>query len=180
MKRNHVDHDAFDEVMRRRNSDMMILTTAVGAERAGCLVGFHSQCSIEPLRYAVWLSKANHTCRLALRSSYFGLHFLRRDDRGLAEVFGTMCSDEVDKFVLAGSHPGPLEVPVLDGCDSWIIARRTSFLEEGSDHICFIMEPVEASAGAAAYPLRFMDVADLAPGHEAEDRTARRQSGSTI
>lgn len=30
-----------------------------GRERAGCLVGFASQCSLRPVRFAVWLSEAN-------------------------------------------------------------------------------------------------------------------------
>jgi flavin reductase (DIM6/NTAB) family NADH-FMN oxidoreductase RutF len=169
-----VDRDAFDEVMQRRNTDMMIMTTAVSGQRAGCLVGFHSQCSIDPDRYAVWLSKANHTCQLALRATHFGLHFLDRRHFRLAEIFGTLCSDEVDKFALTSVHEGPHGVPVLDECTDWIVARRTAFLEEGSDHICFITEPVEAAAGSGREPLRFADVASLTAGHEAEDRSARR------
>jgi flavin reductase (DIM6/NTAB) family NADH-FMN oxidoreductase RutF len=171
-----MDRDVFDEVMRRRNTDMMIMTTAVAGERAGCLVGFHSQCSIEPDRYAVWLSKANHTCRLALRATHFGLHFLDRRHRDLAEIFGTLCSEEVDKFALTATHDGPHGVPVLDACPDWVVTRRTAFLEEGSDHICFISEPVDASAGPVGDPLRFADVAALTPGHEAEDRSARRDA----
>ena len=31
---------------------MVVVTTAQGDERAGCLVGFHAQSSIEPPRYA--------------------------------------------------------------------------------------------------------------------------------
>ena len=35
---------------------MVVVTVAVGDERDGCLVGFHSQSSIDPRRYVVWLS----------------------------------------------------------------------------------------------------------------------------
>jgi flavin reductase (DIM6/NTAB) family NADH-FMN oxidoreductase RutF len=171
-----VDRDAFDAVMRRRNPDMVVVTVAVGDERAGCLIGFHSQCSIEPDRYALWLSKANHTCRLALRATHFGLHFLAEDQHDVAEVFGTLCSDEVDKFARVPTSVGPHGIPLLDDCRSWLVARRTAFLEEGSDHICFVAEPVAASAGDERAPLRFHDVADLVPGHDAEDRSARHQS----
>lgn len=164
--------------MQRRNTDMMIMTTAVAGHRAGCLVGFHSQCSIEPDRYAVWLSKANHTCQLALRATHFGLHFLDRRHVRLAEIFGTLCSEEVDKFALTSVHEGPEGVPVLDDCDDRIIARRTAFLEEGSDHICFITEPVAATAGVRREPLRFADVANLTAGHGAEERSARRGTSS--
>jgi flavin reductase (DIM6/NTAB) family NADH-FMN oxidoreductase RutF len=171
-----VEREVFDRVMRGRNPDMLIVTTAVGEQRAGCLVGFHSQCSIEPDRYAVWLSKANHTCQLALRATHFGLHFLRSDHGRLAEIFGTMCGGEVDKFTLAPAHPGPFDVPLIEACRDWVVARRTAFLEEGSDHICFIVEPVEACAGEPSSPLRLHEVAHLTPGHDAEERTAREST----
>ncbi|MFE2251449.1 flavin reductase, partial [Streptomyces lavendulae] len=35
---------------------VVAVAVAVGAERAGCLVGFASQCSIDPPRFIVWLS----------------------------------------------------------------------------------------------------------------------------
>ena len=40
------------------------------------MVGFHSQCSVDPGRFAVWLSKANHTYGVALRAEVFAVHFL--------------------------------------------------------------------------------------------------------
>ena len=160
--------------MRVRNPDMLIVTTAVGPQRAGCLVGFHSQCSIEPDRYAVWLSKANHTCQLALRATHFGLHFLRHDHGTAWPRSSARCvAVRSTSSRSAPAHTGPFDVPIIDACSDWVVARRTAFLEEGSDHICFIVEPVEASAGEPSGPLRFEDVADLTPGHDAEERTAR-------
>jgi hypothetical protein len=44
--------------------------------------------SMGPERYCVWLSKANHTYRVALRSTHLAVHFLTAADRGLAERFG--------------------------------------------------------------------------------------------
>ena len=60
---------------------LVVITAADGAERAGCLVGFHSQCSIGPDRYAVWLSKANHTYRVGMLAEVFAVHFLGAEDR---------------------------------------------------------------------------------------------------
>ena len=39
---------AFDRLMADADPAMIVLTTAAAGERAGCLVGFHSQISIEP------------------------------------------------------------------------------------------------------------------------------------
>jgi flavin reductase (DIM6/NTAB) family NADH-FMN oxidoreductase RutF len=164
-----MDDDALDVLMRRRDTTMIVVTAAADGERAGCLVGFHAQCSITPLRYAIWLSKANHTCRVAFRATHFGIHFLGRADRELAEVFGTLTGDDTDKFARCAHRDGPHGVPLLDACADRMVVRRTAFLEEGSDHICFVTEPVEATAAPSGEPLRFRDVEDLEPGHPAED-----------
>jgi flavin reductase (DIM6/NTAB) family NADH-FMN oxidoreductase RutF len=45
---------------------LIVVTTADERERAGCLVGFRVQSSIEPQRYRVLLSKASYTYPVAL------------------------------------------------------------------------------------------------------------------
>jgi len=60
---------------------LVVVTVTNGRERGGCVVGFHCQCSIEPGRFAIWLSKANHTYRVALQDERFAVHFLTEDDR---------------------------------------------------------------------------------------------------
>ena len=62
-----------DDVVEHVDQALIVVTTAANDQRSGCLVGFHTQCSIEPFRYAVWLSKANLTYRVALFA-----HALRR------------------------------------------------------------------------------------------------------
>ena len=55
---------------------MYVVTAAAARERAGCLVGFAGQCSIEPERHMVWISKANHTYRVATAAGHLGVHLL--------------------------------------------------------------------------------------------------------
>ncbi len=43
-------HD-FTTLMAALDSPLIVVTTADERERAGCLVGFHGQSSIEPQRY---------------------------------------------------------------------------------------------------------------------------------
>ena len=62
------------------DAPLVVVTAASGDQRAGCVVGFHSQCSIEPPRYAVWLSKANRTYRVALFATHVALHVLGTED----------------------------------------------------------------------------------------------------
>src|SRR5699024_8204126 len=87
-----------DALLESADAPLIVVTTAAAGERAGCLVGLHSQASISPQRYCFWLSKANHTYRVALRSEHFAVHFLTSIDEGLARLFGSRSGSETDKF----------------------------------------------------------------------------------
>jgi flavin reductase (DIM6/NTAB) family NADH-FMN oxidoreductase RutF len=162
--------DAFAAIMQSRDADLIVVTTAEAGERAGCLVGFHTQSSMGPERYCVWLSKANHTYRVAQRSTHLAIHFLTAADRGLAERFGTLTGDRTDKFAGLAVAPGPAGVPVLADCPHWLAVRRTALLDEGGDHACVITEPLAAHSGGPFRPLRLSDVGHLVPGHGSTER----------
>jgi flavin reductase (DIM6/NTAB) family NADH-FMN oxidoreductase RutF len=161
---------AFDTIMTTMSSPMVVVTTVMGDERAGCLVGFHAQASIEPAHYSVWLSKANHTYRVAIRASHLAIHFLTSHDRDLARVFGSESGDDLDKFDLCDTEPGPHGVPLLSRCANRLVARRVALLDAGGDHVCVLAEPIDVRASASFTPLRLADVRDLDAGHPAEDR----------
>lgn len=160
----------FSEVVADLDPPMAVVTTVAKDERAGCLVGFHSQCSTDPVRYVVWLSKANHTYRVALRSEIVVVHFLDRSQHDLAELFGGRSGDEVDKFERCQWSPGPEGLPVLDDCPNHFIARRTALLDEGGDHVCVVVEPIAASSDGSLDALRLSDAVDIRPGHETDER----------
>src|SRR3954466_13676483 len=77
---------------------LVVVTVSDGKERSGCLVGFSTQCSIDPGRFAIWVSKANHTFRVGMEADAFAVHFLTEADRPVAELFGGETDDRVDKF----------------------------------------------------------------------------------
>jgi flavin reductase (DIM6/NTAB) family NADH-FMN oxidoreductase RutF len=164
---------AFDELMTRLDHPMAVVTAVSGRQRAGCLVGFHAQCGIESPEYAVWISKANHTYTIAALADTFAVHFLGRDDRDLAELFGTTTGDEVDKFERCAWVRGPGGVPVLDQVENRFVGRRTAFLDAGSDHIAVVLAPIEASSGTGDL-LWFGEVVDLDAGHSATERQRPR------
>jgi flavin reductase (DIM6/NTAB) family NADH-FMN oxidoreductase RutF len=149
---------------------MIIVTTATETERGGCLVGFHAQSSIEPQRYSIWLSKANHTYRLALRATHFGLHYLTNQDMQLAELFGTLSGDDLDKFERTPHTLANGQVPVLDACANRLVAKKVAILDEGGDHVCISTEPISAQANADYQPMRLSSVVHLSAGHTNEER----------
>ncbi|WP_329274784.1 flavin reductase family protein [Streptomyces sp. NBC_00691] len=154
--------DAFD-------GPMYVVTVASGGQRAGCLVGFASQCSIDPPRFAVWLSVANHTYRVACTAEHLTVHLLHRDDRALAELFGEETGDRVDKFATIDWRPGVGDSPVLDELRTWFTGRIEGRIE-GGDHVGFLLAPVDVCPPAAGPPpvlLRYRELRDLDPGHPA-------------
>ena len=161
--------EAFDELIARADPAMVIVTTIAGDERSGCLVGFHCQCSIEPRRYAVWISRANHTFAVAAHARVFGVHFVPHERRDLAELFGGETGDEVDKLARCEWTAGPGGVPLIDGCPDRFVGELVEWVESDADHACVVMAPVEAAVGAAAGRLHLGDVTDVDPGHEADE-----------
>jgi flavin reductase (DIM6/NTAB) family NADH-FMN oxidoreductase RutF len=166
----HMNTDAFDELMSSLDPPLIVVTTAVGDERGGCLVGFHAQSSIDPGRYCIWLSKANHTYRLALRATHLGIHFLAEDQLPLAERFGTLSGDDVDKFDGLSTKVGASETPLLTDAPNRLVVRRVALLDEGADHVCVTTEPITAETSGSFRPLRLSAAANLLPGHDNEER----------
>lgn len=165
-----MNRESFDALVGSADPAMIVVTTSAAGEDAGCMVGFHTQCSIEPRRYAVWLSKANHTYRVALRADHAAVHFLTADDRDLATLFGSVSGDDADKFTRCEWTRHDSGVPLLDRCPNRIVASRVALLDEGSDHVCLVLEPVEASSAGDFDPLRLTRVEDLDPGHTNDER----------
>ncbi|WKV70790.1 flavin reductase family protein [Streptomyces sp. PCS3-D2] len=158
--------DAFTDVL---DYPVYVVTAAAGERRAGCLVGFASQCSIDPPRFMVWLSKANHTYTVARTASHLAVHALREDQKRTAELFGGRTGDDTDKFAhLAWRRSAHTPAPILADAAAWFVGRiegRT----DGGDHTGFLLAPVEAGPPGPERPplLLLSDVADLAPGHPA-------------
>lgn len=161
--------DALSRITAALDYPMLVVTTASGGERSGCLVGFHTQCSIDPPRFLVCISKANHTFALARRAGTLVMHFLTDDDLELAKLFGEETGDEVDKFALYDWRPGPDGVPVLAGVSGWLAARVLDRLDAG-DHLALLVEPFAGEAGEPGErprQLGFQDVREMEPGHPA-------------
>ncbi|MCX4775936.1 flavin reductase family protein [Streptomyces sp. NBC_01264] len=137
-------------------------------ERAGCLAGFASECSIRPPRFLVWLSTLNHTYRVVCGASHLAVHVLGRDQRELAELFGSETGDRTDKFARAEWVPSADGSPLLTGAPAWFVGRIEARVD-GGDHTGFLLAPTEASPALRDVPelLRYGDVREIAPGHPA-------------
>lgn len=160
--------DAYERVIEPVDPVAVIVTCASGGDKAGCLVTFSVPCSIDPPRYAVWLSHRNHTYRVALEADELIVHMLTHADLPLAELFGGVSGMSEDKFarVPCSDHGGTPLLPVGGG---WLAGRILSRVpgqqETGGDHTCFVLAPTAAEdVNRSGRPLRLSDVRHIQPG----------------
>src|SRR5215211_1057835 len=111
--------EVFESLVGELEYPMLIVTAAAAGERAGCLIGFATQTSIEPGHYLVCISEKNRTHRVAARAEILAVHFLRSDQGDLAELFGGETGDEIDKFERCDWHEGPGAAPIVEACGNW-------------------------------------------------------------
>ncbi|MBA2522752.1 MAG: flavin reductase [Solirubrobacterales bacterium] len=157
---------AFNDLVGELDYAMLVVTVSAGGERGGCLVGFATQTSISPPRFAICLSDKNRTYRLARGAGYIGVHFLAADDEDLAELFGAETGDEIDKFARVAWTPGPDGAPLLDRCLNRFVGRIVDDRPVG-DHHWFLLAPVLAEHAERLRPFPFHRAKRLEPGHEA-------------
>jgi flavin reductase (DIM6/NTAB) family NADH-FMN oxidoreductase RutF len=158
--------EAFDELVGSLDYPMFIATVRGEEERAGCLVGFATQCSIDPPRFLLCLSDKNRTCRVAAGTEAVAVHCVPSSAVKLAELFGGETGDEVDKFERCAWHEGPRGLPILDECENWFVGEILDRHVLG-DHVGLLLEPVAASSGVAFDEFTFHRARRIDPGHEA-------------
>ena len=158
--------EAVHELVSGLDYPMFIVTAAVGEERAGCLVGFATQCSIDPLRFVVCISVRNRTYRVLQRTTAMIVHLVPEDAGELAELFGGQTGDEADKFASVPWEPGPERLPVLRQCRSWFAARILDSMDAG-DHRAFLVQPFAGAHEPGERPFTFLRARAIDPGHEA-------------
>ena len=160
-----MDTDAFDPFIGGLDYPMLVVTVSHDGERSGCLVGFATQCSIDPPRMLVCVSKANHTFRLARDADLLAVHVLAHDQHDLAELFGGETDDEVDKFERCEWSEGPGGTPLL-ATPRRLVGRVLARHDLG-DHVGVLLDPVNAERLDDRSPLTLPMVSDVDPGHPA-------------
>ncbi|MGB3304055.1 flavin reductase family protein [Gordonia sp. (in: high G+C Gram-positive bacteria)] len=163
---------AFDEMMATVESPVYLVTVTANGEKAGCLVGFATQMSIDPLRFVVGLSRTNETYRVAEAARYLAVHVVGVEHLDLVQLFGGETGDEIDKFERCVWSEGPFGQPILRDAGIWFVGEVLERLDVGGDHSCYVLEPLEGgSAGDGAAErgawIAASQVQDLHPGHEA-------------
>ncbi len=140
------DVDAFECIVADIEYPMFVVSVAVDGDVDACLVGFTSQCSIDPPRFAVFLSKNNHTFELARRATLLAVHLVRPAQHEMAEHFGgTSEKDDPAKLDDWPWRPGPDGVPLLADCDWFAGTIELNF--DAGDHVAFVLSPLPGPEG---------------------------------
>jgi flavin reductase (DIM6/NTAB) family NADH-FMN oxidoreductase RutF len=145
---------------------MFIATVAAGDERAGCLIGFATQCSIHPPRFLAGISDKNRTYRVAQHADAMAIHLVPETATELAELFGGETGDELDKFERCAWHAGPGGVPLLEECPNRFVGSILDRVGFG-DHVGLVLEPVVAEEDEQGGQFNFHRAKRIDPGHEA-------------
>ena len=157
---------AFDRITGAVDPPMVVVTARVGEAMDGCLVGFSTQCSIDPQRYLVCLSKTNATYEIADNASTLIVHLLPDNAIGmwLARIFGEITAHAADKLSMCAWGPGLDGAPVIASCD-WFVGPITSKIDLG-DHVGFVLDIATGNANRVtdAY-LGYASVRDLEAGN---------------
>jgi flavin reductase (DIM6/NTAB) family NADH-FMN oxidoreductase RutF len=158
--------ETFQKLVAQLDYPMFIATVAAGGERAGCLIGFATQCSVHPPRFLAGISDKNRTYRVAQGARAMGIHLVPESATELAELFGGETGDEVDKFARCEWREGPEGVPLLDAAPNRFVGRVLERVEFG-DHLGFVLEPIHADWDEESGQLGFHRAKRIEPGHEA-------------
>jgi flavin reductase (DIM6/NTAB) family NADH-FMN oxidoreductase RutF len=158
---------AFGKIALHFDVPMIIVTTAFGEQRAGCLVGFSTHCSVHPPRFLMCSSEKNFTYSVLQNATHMAVHFISQEHMQLAELFGGTSGHSNDKFAQCKWTPhAETGVPILDGVRQWFVGHIIERHKPG-DHMLLITEPVDAKyEELESDPIRFLQVRHLEPGHE--------------
>ena len=165
--------DAVKGFTDRVDYPLMVVTVVDHlGDLSGCLAGFVTQCSIQPPRFLVCISKVNHTYFVAEHVEAIALHLLGEDQTELASLFGEWSGDAICKFDRVEWHRGSSGAPVLDDCAAWLEGVVLDRFSVG-DHEAFLMRPASGgsgsggSGGTTGRILTLKGAPDFDPGHPA-------------
>jgi flavin reductase (DIM6/NTAB) family NADH-FMN oxidoreductase RutF len=147
-------------------SPVFVVTASAGGRRAGCVVGFATEVSIDPARFLVCISRENATFPVAMEAPRLAVHAVAEPQRRIAQLFGGETGDDVDKFSVCEWTAAEDGTPILTACPTWFIGRVVQRLDLG-DHVGCVLRPERWRDGGEVAQLSVRDLADVVPGHPA-------------
>ncbi len=161
--------DPVAALVGRIDYPMYVVTASGGGTVSGCLAGFVTQCSIEPVHFLVCVSNENHTAGVAEQARTLAVHLLGADQYDTAAFFGELTGDAIDKMALVTWRAGTTGAPVLAECAAWFEADVLDRVPMG-DHTGYVVAPVAGDGGTHPGRLMYSAVRHLHAGHPPGER----------
>ena len=132
---------------------LYVLTAHDGKRDCGCIVNSVMQLTEKPLRIAVSVNKANHTCDAVEKSGIFNISVLTEEaTMDVFRRFGFQSGRDVDKFADSDEPASENGLRYLkEACNALISGRVEQVIDCGT-HLLFIAEVTQAEKleGAAS------------------------------
>jgi len=125
----------FQKLVAQLDYPMFIATVATDKERAGCLIGFATQCSIHPARFLAGISDKNHTHRVAQRAGAMGIHLVPEGVPLVADCPNRFVGRILER-VDFGDHTGMVLEPIfaeVEGSDDQLSFHRAKRIDPGHE-----------------------------------------------
>ena len=136
----------FDIVAAGLRSSPAFVTASVNGDHAGCVVRFHTQCGIDPIRYAVWLPTRGSTYALSRHATHIAVHVLDDSGEPVEGLLTTAGDVPAAVFDRCDWRPGPGGVPLLASCASYLVLEVVSSRVDHGGYACLIGELVHVHA----------------------------------
>jgi flavin reductase (DIM6/NTAB) family NADH-FMN oxidoreductase RutF len=156
--------EPFERLMAALEHPLVVVAAAHRRGSAACVVGFSSQCSVDPPRYCVYLPTEHRAYEIARRAGHLMVHFLDRRQHALASLVDAGSRTGPDVDAAAEGAPGLRwrtgpdgRTPRLHGVDAWLFGRVVARHEAG-DHVGFVLDPVRARVPRRLRPLAARDL----------------------
>lgn len=147
-----VDPHMLRQTMRQWATGVTIVTSALGAERAGMTVSSFTSVSLEPPMVLVCLNKSTYTHQIVQQSGVYAISMLAAEQEALSNRFAGIEPGVLDRFEgldLAIAETGS---PLLPDALAWLDCRVTESLDT-STHTIFVAEVLYAHVNPDAAPL---------------------------
>ena len=132
-----VDADLFRALLRR-HAAAVVVVTAPGEPPAGFTATSFTSVSLDPPLVSFCLARTASAWPAIEVADVVAVHVLRREQEKVARTFAT---SGIDRFAEHGDwHPGPGEVPLLNGVLARMVCRITQRVPAG-DHTIVLAAP---------------------------------------
>jgi flavin reductase (DIM6/NTAB) family NADH-FMN oxidoreductase RutF len=144
------------QIMRQWASGVSLVTVAQDLRLHGMTVNSFTSVSLEPSLILVSLERTTRTFGMVSRLGRFAVAILAEDQRQLAERFGGLVGDDLNRFEGIAHVFTPGGMPIPEGCLAYLDCHIYSSLEAGT-HVILIGEVENGMVLRDAPPLLYFN-----------------------